>query len=191
MTIDKEAVSVKEMVNFPNFFSFIEETTDDEVEEAILMENFYVAGMAAHRSVKGSKCQKCIGFFVESKGKEVGDEYFDYLQRGGLIQPTVTLMTVLKHFLKVFAGILKSNEYTKIFFSAIDQKHVLIELAKTSLCNDDVGINYEDACEKGHTLTQMFERCFSIFANVILNNYCKNINDNVTENCSRKLKKLM
>lgn len=178
----------EDIIDFPHFFDDI---YTRDVEETILSENLYVAGMAAHRSMKYTTCQHCASFFVQSKGKNLDDNYFNYLQRGGLIEPNPQLITILHHFLRVFAKIIDFPEFKEIFFNAKNQKKTLIELSKISLCNDEVGITYEDICENGHSLSEIFEKCFSIFANVILNNYCKNVNNEVQEKCGRKLRKLV
>lgn len=68
----------------------------------------------------------CISLVAESKGHFIKNEYFDYLQRGGLSIPTDITKGVLFHMCAVLEKIINdvSTEYD--FLKIVNQKAILL-----------------------------------------------------------------
>jgi hypothetical protein len=78
----------------------------------------------------------CISLVIGSKGNLVQNEYFDYLQRGGLCIPTDITKLVLFHISAVFEQIINDSAMEFEFLNISNQKSVSCELALISITKD-------------------------------------------------------
>lgn len=88
---------------------------------------------------------------------------------------------MLIHTLAVFAKLNTEPIFKKQFYSIKNQKEFIIKIVKESLEQDSIGVNTQDECEVGHSLKAIYDKCFSIITNVVLNNYCKLENNKLSE----------
>ncbi|GAB0096203.1 hypothetical protein DMENIID0001_116830 [Sergentomyia squamirostris] len=78
----------------------------------------YVSGYAARQARKPTKCEPCLNIVFENVGEEAeGNDYFNHLQRGGLIQSTVEVTTLVVHMSCILAEICDDGELMKQFYA--------------------------------------------------------------------------
>ena len=99
--------------------------------------------------------------------------YLETLDRGGLTWPTQELVDVV---IKVFCifQCLVSEAYEQKFLSASNQKKILISLSEKG-CLQYSFINSVFDC--GHKFSDFLRVIVGKMANIMLNNYCKKMND--------------
>jgi hypothetical protein len=141
----------------------------------------YVSGYGAHAVSKKIHCMACKSTLVVEKGEIVGDCYFDYLQRGGLSVSTPELKFLLFHMNAILNVILKTSSLKMKFLVATNQKLLLCKLSILSLSQEGFAIDFESTCVCGRTTQKLYNLVRARFANILLNNYSKAVNNNRDE----------
>lgn len=141
----------------------------------------HIAGYSAFKIGKilrkqGYKCE-CIKEIAESKGANVGDTYFDYLQRGGLTCPGKLSLTVCITMYKVLASIIMDDEYNLTFKSpSLNQKNELIN--HTLMFLESCELPFERECPTCKMeLSFKMRLLASPIANTLLKANAQRIND--------------
>lgn len=146
----------------------------------------YICGYAAHSVCKKIKCDLCMSFIRKSKGTYTEDEYFNFLQRGGLSVPQEILQFLFVHMCSIFENIVNHSKYSAMFLTSENQKVILINLTSLSVQNDFWFDDFNHFCDCGQNMTAIFNMLCSIFSNILLNNYVKNVNSAKLESSKRK-----
>lgn len=165
------------LVNTDLFSDVLTSNYLEEYEKMDNDSNIYVCGYAAYSISKKIKCKYCIKLILEDKGQNVIDnDYFNYLQRGGLVIPSDQTRFILYHMSAIFHYIC---DYKKInFMKSVNQKGILCSLTYDSLSiNDQSNISFGEICSCGASTISVFIYVFSIMANILLNNFRKKENN--------------
>lgn len=105
------------------------------------------------------------------------DQYFDTLQRNGLSIATELVMSILVHMCSILEFIINDDTCLNKFLHNKKQKTLLCKLTIYSIENEDFYSEFLESCsncETPHSL--LLNKLCSIFANILLNNYCKQTN---------------
>lgn len=138
----------------------------------------YVCGYGGHREIGNLTCDLCRNLIVKSKGDFSGTDYFDYLQRGGLIVPTENCVTILLHMSALFEAIKTDIEKRKKFQFSHEPKNILVLLTMKAVSeNAHFIVDWEDECLCGKKYYDLFLPLMSVYANILLKNYKKKINE--------------
>jgi hypothetical protein len=131
----------------------------------------YVCGYASFSVCKRLSCSFCKDLIRESKGDDISDTYFDSLQRGGLSLPTESVISIFFHMHAIFDFIINDSMLENKFLHSPDQTKIIMTLTNTSLekCN----FFDELECMCGETLKNIVPLFYSVFSNILLNNYTK------------------
>lgn len=189
---------IKRLVStYPHELSMIKYTTtkknDVDIEDFLsildsdYMQNFtnkdypsfmYVCGYAAYTYKQSLDCSLCHDLIIQTKGEETGAEYFDFLQRGGLVVPTENCLYMLWHMNAILDEILRTDNIKKKFHVRENQHGILLSLTHHSFINDQgFVVNFNDNCICGKSYFHLFYSLMKVFANILLNNYRKHVND--------------
>lgn len=123
-------------------------------------------------------CQFCRDLIIKSEGTFSDIEYFDLLQQGGLIVPTEACIILLHHMYAIFNKLRKDEQKRRIFQFSESPRSILVLLTLEGISrNESFPVDWDDNCLCGTTYNNLFIPLLSVFANVILNNYRKKIND--------------
>jgi len=96
------------------------------------------------------------------------------LDKGGLKWPRQALVDIVTIIFCLFQRLLGS-EYEKQFIAVPNHKQLGVYLS-VELLQSKLSLNF--VCEAGHdTMQDVFKPCASKMANILLNNYCKRLND--------------
>lgn len=143
--------------------------------------NLYAAGYASHAVAKKISCTLCKDAILDAKGSLVGDEYFDFLQRGGLSVPTGQVKALLFHMCAILQQILRVPSLSSMFFKVKNQKGLLSALTLQSVHADSFSIDLDRECSCGSSNFLLFSNICHRFANIALNNYTKSVRNNIRE----------
>lgn len=94
----------------------------------------------------------------------------------------------------LFCELRKDLQKRRLFQTAVSQRSVLVSLTLEAISRSDTFVvDIDDSCLCGKSYKDLFSPLMSVFANVILNNYRKKINDmtmqrKVSESSARKRK---
>lgn len=125
----------------------------DELHAVVLVPNStsedYVAGFAASNIGHNETCKTCIESCIVQKGDQIqGATYFNQLQRGGLIEPTQVVKSIMMVCCCVFDHI-QAAPHLKIVFNdtkkICNQKRTLTELVLRKIKLDNV-LDLEAVC---------------------------------------------
>lgn len=145
----------------------------------------YVCGYAAHAVSRKLNCNICISLVCHGKGEKADNEYFDHLQRGGLSIPTDNMQYLFFHMCSIFEAIINNNKYESRFKTSQKQKHILMKLTTESIRFDFWFNDFNCVCICGQNCCAILNMVLSIYANIILNNYVKNINNQALQSKKR------
>lgn len=140
--------------------------------------NNYVCGYAAHSICKKISCSDCQFVFIKEKGIKIHETYFDYMQRGGLVQPTQVVQQQFFHMCAIFQEIIRNGEMKTKFFCETSQRKILHCLTLNSVQQENFYIDTNRVCNCGQTNINIFKMLLFPMANIILLNYCKEVNHN-------------
>lgn len=158
-------------------FSYILETeylNEYQIDESA---QIYISGYASFKSSKKLKCNICISLITESKGAYTENEYFNYLQRGGLSVPTDIVKNVLFHMCAIFEKIINDTSIEYDFLRIYNQKDILCHLTLCSVFEDISLKDFYSQCVCGKEYKKILVMLCSIFSNVLLNDYIKKKNN--------------
>lgn len=174
----------------PDEFQSILTSNYLEVENCDIDEpsQMYICGYAVHSLTKKIKCIHCISTVKESKGDCIGDSYFDYLQRGGLLLPTNSVKFICFHLYALFNFIINNANLKTRLFKLDDPRRMLASLTILSLKSDTFDIEIDGYCEAGHLLKPLYSNICKTVSNIILNNFTKNVNSTHAEKNTNKRK---
>jgi THAP domain/Transposase protein len=169
--------------------------TTDYLNQCELDESaqIYISGYASHKISRKLKCNICISLVTESKGNFTNNDYFNYLQRGGLSIPTDIVKNVLFHMCAIFEKIINDNSLESDFLKLHNQKTILCNLTISSTSIDESLQEFYCSCVCGKENKNILMMLCSIFSNVLLNDYIKKKNNdahhekNESKNKKRKL----
>lgn len=108
--------------------------TKSKVDLSVLT---YVSGYAAHTIGKTVNCNSCADLIRDNNNIDVGNTYFDSLQRGGLSMPTDAVCETFQHVYAVFEDIIKNTASKNSFFNETKNKQLLGLMTIKSL--DSIG----------------------------------------------------
>lgn len=145
-----------------------------EIDESA---QIYISGYASSKITKKLNCNICISFITEGKGKNTNNEYFNYLQRGGLSVPTDIVKAVLFHMCAIFEKIINDTSTEYEFLNTCHQKNILCNLTFSSVSQDILLNDFYCQCICGKEYKKILVMLLSIFSNVLLNDYIKNKNN--------------
>ncbi|CAH1112316.1 unnamed protein product [Psylliodes chrysocephalus] len=123
-----------ENIDYSNF-TFILSTNYLETFQYDESTQTYICGYVAHsvQKSKNIKCNNCKQLVVKSIGEKVNDEYFDYLQRGGLCVAQDEVKYIYYHLCAIFEYIINAKEILTNFLFRQNHKYLLASLALASL----------------------------------------------------------
>jgi len=173
-SVSAESVSVTAN-KFVTVLQELESVTVSTDETHVLV---YIAGYAGHKLNKSTSCVLCIEELLSSDDMSCDVEtneliYLHALDRGGLKWPRQILVDIVTKVFCIFQRLLSST-YEKLFMNVSNHKeltvHMCVEFLNTQARLDSV-------CECGRSLRDLLKHCASKMANILLNNYCKRLND--------------
>lgn len=134
----------------------------------------YICGYVAHsvQKSKNIKCNNCKQLVVKSIGEKVNNEYFDYLQRGGLCVAQAEVKYIYYHLCAIFEYIINAKEILTNFLFRQNHKYLLASLALASLESDSFFINFTGIiC--GTPFRHIFLKVALTFSKIVLQFYKK------------------
>jgi hypothetical protein len=99
--------------------------------------------------------------------------YLHALDRGGPKWPRQTLVDVVTRIFSLFQRLL-SADHEKKFVDVSNHKELAVFLCVEFLKSQS---SLNIVCECGRNLQDLLKTCASKMANILLNNYCKRVND--------------
>lgn len=136
---------------------------------------------------KKLKCDLCKTFIRKGKGSSIPDnQYFNNLQRGGLSEAQENVDYLFVHMCSIFETIINHSEYSNKFLASENQKDILVSLTSESVRDELWFDDFKYLCQCGQNLLKIFSNLCSIFANILLNNYVKKVNNKHLETMKRK-----
>lgn len=139
--------------------------------------NLYASGYASFAVAKRLSCSSCKVLIIKEKGAYTEDDYFDFLQRGGLSVPTDEVSILLYHMGAILQAVQSDKNYSLLFFSQKNQKGLLCTLTLKSILSDNFYINLDYECHCGSSSYLVYSHVCYRLANILLNNYTKCINN--------------
>lgn len=154
---------------------FLERFTDNDHSSFT-----YVCGYGGHSISRSVNCQICRDLIIKGKGNLTEVEYFDHIQRGGLIVPTEICHLILLRMYAILNGITNDEILKRKFHISVNQQHILVYLTECSLRNDeDFVIDFQEKCLCGTYYADLFHPLMVVFSNILLKNMSKQINDKI------------
>jgi len=141
----------------------------------------FIAGYVGRKLQRSVSCASCVSEILSPDDMSCDvrpDElvYIHALDRGGLKWPTQALVDIVTLIYCLFQRLL-SSEFEKRFIDVPNHKQLAVHLA-LELLQSNSKLSLNGVCESGHdTLQTLFKPCASKMANILLNNYCKQLND--------------
>lgn len=189
----RSAIEVSEVENIVSIETLIEPFQDIlgnlayfncDLDQSVKM---YICGYAAHAVCKKLQCDLCKTFIRKGKGSTIpGNQYFNNLQRGGLSEAQENVDYLFVHMCSIFETIINHSEYSYKFLASENQKDILVSLTSESVRDELWFDDFKYLCQCGQNLLKIFSNLCSIFANILLNNYVKKINNKHLETTKRK-----
>lgn len=139
----------------------------------------YVCGYIAHtiHKAKHISCSECKALVVKNVGSNINDDYFSFLQRGGLCIATNEINYIYYHMCAIFDFIINSSEWESKFLLTQNHQNLLVSLAVASLESGPFYIDFNRVCSCGTTYRKIYFKAASTLSNILLNNYTKNKNN--------------
>ena len=152
--------------------------TDSEMQALV-----FVAGYIGRKLRTLLCCGECIGEYVtdEEMTCDIASSdlvYLHSLDRGGLCWPTQMLVDIIVLVYVIFQRLI-SCEHEQRFIGVNNHKSVVVQLAIKGITEQ---CSVSGTCECGKEYFDVVKMCTSKMANILLNNYMKQINDK----CSSK-----
>lgn len=88
LIVGNHSVKAKNEIDVKDFVPILDLNYLQNFENTDHGSFLYVAGYGAHSTLKFINCEYCRDLIIKGKGISTDVEYFDKLQRGGLIVPT-------------------------------------------------------------------------------------------------------
>lgn len=111
--------------------------------------------------------------------------YIEALDRGGLMWPSQILVDIVAKVYMIFQ-VLLSEHYEKKFVSLPHHKEIAIHLCVDAIRPE---IACDSVCECSRSSIDVYRQCIARMCNILLNNYCKKLNDNAAVDKAVKSKK--
>nr|XP_042912286.1 uncharacterized protein LOC110282455 [Parasteatoda tepidariorum] len=154
--------------------------------EEDIPQSIYISGYAVHQLKKKLHCSSCIKMLSTEKSLVLENDnsshnYFNLVEKGGLMYPNEFTTRVFLLCLKVFKCVLKR-----------DNEHLLltdnVKKILTSMTYDKVVELYVNQCcpSCGEGTHDLSLKCISIFFNIFLSNYSKVKNNVVHSSCQKR-----
>lgn len=144
-----------------------------------LINNYSVTLHWIHSVSKKLSCRECISLIRAEKGTKINNEYFDNLQREGLSIATESVNFIFVHMCSILEYILNDHLVLSKFLQSQNQKTILCELTLRSIELDFYYSEFTETCSCGLNSKFLLNSLCSVFANILLNNYVKNRNNDV------------
>lgn len=176
--------------NSLDMFSGIhDDVTDLELSHTDLKVLIYISGYVAHTIQKRNNCSQCVAK-ISSKNIldveiEENSQYTKHLNRGGLKWPTDFTLHVCTSTFKMFQVLMSTFE--KEYVILTNHRAVLMSLTMQYL-KDTVDLC--KTCMCGTSNEQLVVQALRSTANILLNNYAKNVNDNNLYTAKAKKRKM-
>lgn len=140
----------------------------------------YVNGYASNKALQDISCESCRNLILKEKGMSTKYTYFNFLQKGGLSVASDEVGYILFHMSAIFQEILRQKDLKCKYLLSKNQKAILIDLTVNSLKKDDeciTDIDLDHECDCGASSFDIYFKICKTFANILLNNYIKEVND--------------
>jgi hypothetical protein len=138
----------------------------------------FIAGYIGHTVKLSTNCVSCNNELVsqESMPCDIDTDHLIYmnaLDRGGLTWPTQMAVDVISRVYMIFQQLV-SSDHEKKFSELSNHRAVTVEICMNMLRSQNY---FEGVCECGVTLLTLYKKCVVKMCNILLNNYCKRVND--------------
>ena len=173
--------------NFVDVISDCDSVTVTSNEIQILI---FLGGYIGKKFKKSVACDSCVNELVSKDrmpydAKNTNFAYLEALDRGGLTLPTQILVDVLVVVFRVFQCLI-SCKHEKQFTTIRNQKQVIFHLSTEKLRLNPVTGGACTTC--GKKIMDNLRFCVTRMANVLLNNYSKQLNDKIAVEKGMKTK---
>ena len=167
-----------------------DEVTDHELSHTDEKVMIYISGYVGHTMQKKCTCSLCRAKICSKNvlDVEISEEncqYTKHLNRGGLKWPTEFTLDICTNTYKIFHVLMST--YEKEFLNLANHRTVLMTLSINYLQDR---LDFHETCICGTSNKQLIERAVRSVANILLNNYTKNVNDSLVHNVKAKKRKL-
>ena len=147
----------------------------------------YISGYVAFSVGKRLKCINCSCRLTTEQDLDVeidpnSTQYLMLINRGGLKWPSQFTLTLCTNTFLIFQQILAKFEGT--FLLSGNQRATLLNL---SLAYNSDSL-YQEICSCNRTMENIRTQCIRTMSNILLNNYSKNLNDNLRLKRNKKRK---
>lgn len=141
--------------------------------------NFYVSGYASYAIKKNIQppCDTCTLQIINNESHTIENDYFEFLQKGGLVQPSAQIQYILYHMNAILNEITQNVDFKALFLRISNQKESLACLTYHSLTSEICDISFDFNCDCGRNSIDIFIQAFSIMTNILLSSYSKQSND--------------
>jgi len=138
----------------------------------------FIAGYVGRKVKLACNCTSCINEIVSQNQMacDIASDHLVYtsaLDRGGLTWPNQTLVDVVVKIFMIFQRLL-STKYEKQFVNMPKHKALAIYLCMEML---KLQPGMDSKCECGRSQMNLYKLCAVKMTNILLNNYCKRLND--------------
>lgn len=178
----KYTVQKSNAVDVTTFLDLLDEDYIEAFTEYDHSSFLYVCGYGGHVLAQKLSCPLCRDLIIKSHGTFSGVEYFDIIQEGGLIVPTELCLILLLHMYAIFNFLRTDEEKRRAFQLSKSPRSLLVLLTLEGISRNTASfpVDWNDKCICGTSYEDLFIPLLSIYANIILNNYRKKINDLIT-----------
>lgn len=168
-----------------------------EIEREVLQTIVYISGYAARKTFyavcKKNRCKRCYTFLMTEREivvetSDYGDfvQYIQNLDMGGLKYPSDTVLNVGITAYRIFTSII-SSECEDWFLMQQNQFCTLATLFIEGVKLDDfLPLTVNEPCECGVTRMALLRSICRKWANIFLNNYTKNKQNELAEKAAQK-----
>lgn len=146
----------------------------------------YIAGYCCYSILKKTKCESCKLMLTKPETDDLPDvsnfSFINGINRGRLLYPSDISVTIALYSY-ILVGKLTKQES---FLSSQCHRQVACQIIRENLLANDISFP-EEFCFNGHN----FNKCTQLFiwkaCNILLNNFCKQVNSKIQSRISRKI----
>ena len=146
----------------------------------------YIAGYCCYSVLRKYKCEQCKTHLVKTDLEELPDindfSFINHIDRGRLLYPNDISVNIVLYSYIVVSKLTKDER----FLAMHNQRQVAHKIITDCLLENEVSFTNE-FCDNGHSFCKISKLIIWKSCNVLLSNFCKQVNSKVSSRSSRKI----
>lgn len=146
----------------------------------------YIAGYCCYSILRKYKCEQCKTHLVKTELEELPDvnhfSFINNIDRGRLLYPNDISVNIVLYSYIVVSKLTKDEN----FLAMHNQRQVAHRTIIDCLLENEVSFSSE-FCDNGHSLCKISKLIVWKSCNVLLSNFCKQVNSKISSRSSRKI----